>query len=328
VPGHRLRCLRFSRHVAAFFRLQLSGSRCSASVCSSDVRACATLSHRWQSRLTRSNSGSASPSSTRSGRCAAASAARAHSSGCCLLACSAERGLCAGWRARRAQKGRDAEGLYKGADALAIDSGANNEDELYCKSKALQTWLLGYEFTETVILVCSRSIHVLASKKKIMHLEPLKTAENATLPLELLRREKTDADKANYAALVSALQSSHGGKTVATLNKEKPQGEFAAGWRGALDGSGLALVELAPALAELLSTKDQTEVACRGSHSALPPNCMRCPVASDRVALCAVQVSCTKRAAIFSSQMIVKHLTPRVEGVVDGPRPMDRTGDT
>ena len=65
-----------------------------------------------------------------------------------------------------AQKARDPEGPYKAADALVIDTGGNNEEELYSKSKALQTWLLGYEFTETVILVCSRSVHVLTSKKK------------------------------------------------------------------------------------------------------------------------------------------------------------------
>jgi nucleosome binding factor SPN SPT16 subunit len=47
-----------------------------------------------------------------------------------------------------------------------IDTGANNEDEIYSKSKALQTWLVGYELTETIILICSRSVHVLTGKKK------------------------------------------------------------------------------------------------------------------------------------------------------------------
>ena len=47
-----------------------------------------------------------------------------------------------------------------------IDAGANNEEELYSKSAALQMWLLGYEFPETVLVMCSRSIHVLTSTKK------------------------------------------------------------------------------------------------------------------------------------------------------------------
>ena len=64
------------------------------------------------------------------------------------------------------QDARGEEGIYKGADALVIDAGANNEEELYSKSKALQTWLVGYELTETIILICSRSIYVLTGKKK------------------------------------------------------------------------------------------------------------------------------------------------------------------
>lgn len=64
------------------------------------------------------------------------------------------------------QDARSEDGLFKGADALVIDTGGNNEDELYSKSKALQTWLVGYELTETIILICSRSIHVLTGKKK------------------------------------------------------------------------------------------------------------------------------------------------------------------
>ena len=66
----------------------------------------------------------------------------------------------------RSQAAREKEGLYKGADALVIDTGSANEDELYSKSTALQTWLLGYEFPDTVIALCSRHIYVLTSAKK------------------------------------------------------------------------------------------------------------------------------------------------------------------
>ena len=64
------------------------------------------------------------------------------------------------------QAAREPDGLWKGADALVIDSGSNNEDELYSKSASLQTWLLGYEFPETIIAVCFRTVVILTSKKK------------------------------------------------------------------------------------------------------------------------------------------------------------------
>ena len=119
------------------------------------------------------------------------------------------------------------------------------------------------------------------------YLEPMKTAENAVLPLELLTRDKTDKDAGNYAALVAALKSSHAGAKVSTLGKEKPMGDFANAWRAALGESGLAQVELAPALAELLAPKD------------------------------GVEVGYVKRAGIFAAMVMQKHLVGRLEEVVE-----------
>jgi nucleosome binding factor SPN SPT16 subunit len=161
------------------------------------------------------------------------------------------------------QAARDPDGLWKGADALVIDTGALNEEDLYSKSAALQIWLLGIEFTNTVILVCSRSIHVLTDAKKGALLTPLKTAENATLPLEVHVKEKADKNKANYATLIKAIKSSHAGATVASLLKEKRLGEFSALWRAALEATeGLQQVELGPPLALVLSVKDLDEQVC------------------------------------------------------------------
>lgn len=158
------------------------------------------------------------------------------------------------------QAARDPDGLWKGADALVIDSGALNDEELYSKSAALQIWLLGIEFTNTVIVVCSRSIHVLTDAKKGSLLAPLKTAENATLPLDVHVKDKADKNKANYDTLIKAIKSSHTGSIVACLLKEKPLGEFSSLWRAALDAAeGLQQVELCQSLAQVLSVKDLDE---------------------------------------------------------------------
>mmetsp|Transcript_3937 Transcript_3937/g.10265 ORF Transcript_3937/g.10265 Transcript_3937/m.10265 type:complete len:1060 (+) Transcript_3937:110-3289(+) len=182
---------------------------------------------------------------------------------------------------------RGPEELWKGADALVIDKGKDNEDELYSKSAALQTWLLGYEFPETVLVIGFKAVHVLTSKKKVQYLEPLKTAENAVLPLELLTRNATDANAANFEALLSGIRSSHSGAVVATLGKEKPLGEFVSAWRGKLADSGLTPVEIAPALADLLAVKDLSEVAL------------------------------LKRAGIASAMVMTKHFVTSMEDVVD-----------
>ena len=277
---------------------------------------------------------------------------------CCLPSRVADPRPCHAW----SQAARDPGALWKGADALVIDAGSNNDEEIYSKSASLHTWLLGYEFPETVVVMCYRAILVLTSKKKsalpsrrqstahcarrearcehpaseriqrtrpagvsrerepggrlrwhasnqhahiahpmswafslsplspaVQHLEHLKTAENATLPLELLTRDKAD-NTSNFDALVSAIKSSHGGATVGALMKEKPLGDFVSGWRGALEGSGLTQVEIAPALADLLAVKDSSET------------------------------SSVKRASIFSAMLVLKQFVPAMEDVVDAEK--------
>ena len=138
--------------------------------------------------------------------------------------------------------------------------------------------------------MCAKAVVVLSSKKKVQYLEPLKTAENATLPLELLVREKADNNAANFERLLSACRSSHAGATVGTLGKEQPQGEFILGWKAKLAEGGLAAVELAPALADLLAVKDHTEAQT------------------------------LKRAAIASALVMFKYFQGEMEEVVDKER--------
>ena len=64
------------------------------------------------------------------------------------------------------QNDREKEGLFKGADALAVVTGSANDDELYSKSASLQNWLLGYVFPDTCIVIGNRSITILTSSKK------------------------------------------------------------------------------------------------------------------------------------------------------------------
>ncbi|RVW77331.1 FACT complex subunit SPT16 [Vitis vinifera] len=125
--------------------------------------------------------------------------------------------------------------LWGSSDALAIATPPASDDLRYLKSSALNIWLLGYEFPETIMVFMKKQIHFLCSQKKASLLEVVRKSAKEAVGVEVVMHVKAK-------------------------RREAPEGKLLEMWTEKLKNADFQLSDITNGFSDLFAMKDSTEL--------------------------------------------------------------------
>lgn len=179
--------------------------------------------------------------------------------------------------------------LWFDADALVVATPPPSEDLRYLKSSALNIWLLGYEFPETIMVFTRKQIHFLCSQKKASLLDVVKKAAKEAVGVDVLMhiKGKSEDGSSQMEVILRNIRSLGDDSVVGYLVKEAPEGKLLETWAEKLKNSNLKLCDVTNGLSDLFAVKDSGELTNM------------------------------KKAAFLSASVMKNFVVPKLEKVID-----------
>ncbi|GFY89090.1 global transcription factor C [Actinidia rufa] len=157
--------------------------------------------------------------------------------------------------------------LWGSSSVLAVATPPASEDLRYLKSSALNIWLLGYEFPDTIMLFMDKQIHFLCSQKKASLLEAVKRSAKESVGVEVVMhvKAKSDDGTAQMDAMLRAIRTQskldgHDDPIVGYIAREAPEGNLLERWAEKLKNSNLQLGDVTNGFSDLFAVKDINEL--------------------------------------------------------------------
>ncbi|KAB2621682.1 FACT complex subunit SPT16-like [Pyrus ussuriensis x Pyrus communis] len=188
------------------------------------------------------------------------------------------------WREHRSD-------LWGESDALAIATPPTSEDLRYLKSSAMNIWLLGYEFPETIMVFAKKQVHVLCSQKKASLLDVVIKPAKEAVGVEVVMHVKLKGQ--DGTGLMDSIfrdvnaHSSSDVPVVGHIAREAPEGKLLETWSEKLKNANFELSDVTNGFSDLFAVKDP------------------------------VELTYVKKAAYLTSSVMKTFVVPKLEKVID-----------
>ncbi|KAJ6756983.1 SHAGGY-RELATED PROTEIN KINASE ALPHA [Salix koriyanagi] len=198
--------------------------------------------------------------------------------------------------------------LWGASDALAIATPPASEDLRYLKSSALNIWLVGYEFPETIMVFLKKQILFLCSQKKASLLDVVKKSAKEAVGVEVVILVKTKNDDGSglmdiifHAVRAQSNSNGHDTPIIGHIARESPEGKLLETWDEKVKNANCELSDVTNGFSDLFAVKDSTELTN------------------------------VRKAAFLSSSVMKQFVVPKLEKVIDEEKRISHSslmGDT